>query len=310
MQSIIMLSDDYTTATAFTPATRKTRTAADPSIRKASSSLSSSSAAPASSSSVTAVLRRFLGLIMLVVFARFSAVRPFATSTSCFSTSSHRRSTKSIFSSSRSSRRTGGSSRSARPAARFGVVVRKQPDLQEWRRPQDEQQYRRSSNTNNNNGLLLYSSTSQQGEQTSSTSSTSASKTAAKAVLVVSPASVSVPPNQYPFAQVEAKWQAYWKEHETFKTPDRTTSQRRPKKYVLDMFPYPSGTGLHVGHPEGYTASDVMARYWRMTGHDVLHPIGWDAFGLPAEQFAIQTGAQPATTTAANIANFKRQLQV
>mmetsp|Transcript_86412 Transcript_86412/g.175635 ORF Transcript_86412/g.175635 Transcript_86412/m.175635 type:complete len:895 (+) Transcript_86412:265-2949(+) len=112
----------------------------------------------------------------------------------------------------------------------------------------------------------------------------------------------------YPFADVEAKWQAYWEENNTFKTPERDTS--KPKKYVLDMFPYPSGAGLHVGHPEGYTASDVMARYWRMTGHDVLHPIGWDSFGLPAEQFAVQTGTQPAETTKKNIANFKRQLKM
>eukprot|EP00522_Entomoneis_paludosa_P011267 CAMPEP_0172445086 /NCGR_PEP_ID=MMETSP1065-20121228/5045_1 /TAXON_ID=265537 /ORGANISM="Amphiprora paludosa, Strain CCMP125" /LENGTH=883 /DNA_ID=CAMNT_0013195881 /DNA_START=156 /DNA_END=2807 /DNA_ORIENTATION=+ len=112
----------------------------------------------------------------------------------------------------------------------------------------------------------------------------------------------------YPFAEVEPKWQKYWKDNHTFKTPERDTS--KPKKYVLDMFPYPSGAGLHVGHPEGYTASDVMARYWRMKGFDVLHPIGWDSFGLPAEQFAIQTGAQPAETTKKNIANFKRQLQM
>lgn len=112
----------------------------------------------------------------------------------------------------------------------------------------------------------------------------------------------------YPFSQVEKKWQDYWLKNKTFKTPERT--RNKPKKYVLDMFPYPSGAGLHVGHPEGYTASDIMARYWRMTGHDVLHPIGWDSFGLPAEQFAIQTGAQPAETTASNIANFKRQLQM
>eukprot|EP00526_Cylindrotheca_closterium_P000066 CAMPEP_0113609928 /NCGR_PEP_ID=MMETSP0017_2-20120614/4750_1 /TAXON_ID=2856 /ORGANISM="Cylindrotheca closterium" /LENGTH=865 /DNA_ID=CAMNT_0000518773 /DNA_START=160 /DNA_END=2757 /DNA_ORIENTATION=+ /assembly_acc=CAM_ASM_000147 len=115
-------------------------------------------------------------------------------------------------------------------------------------------------------------------------------------------------PATYPFADVEPKWQAYWAENDTFKTPERDMD--KPKKYVLDMFPYPSGAGLHVGHPEGYTASDVMARYWRMTGHDVLHPIGWDSFGLPAEQFAVQTGAQPADTTAANIANFKRQLKM
>jgi leucyl-tRNA synthetase len=122
----------------------------------------------------------------------------------------------------------------------------------------------------------------------------------------------------YPFASVEPKWQAYWKDNNTFKTPERRTTNedgeviksKNKKKYVLDMFPYPSGAGLHVGHPEGYTASDVMARYWRMTGHDVLHPIGWDSFGLPAEQFAINTGTHPEITTAKNIANFKRQLQM
>lgn len=87
---------------------------------------------------------------------------------------------------------------------------------------------------------------------------------------------------------------------------------RRPghkKKYVLDMFPYPSGSGLHVGHPEGYTATDIMARYWRMKGYDVLHPMGWDAFGLPAEQYAIQTNTHPAVTTDKNIGVFKRQLR-
>jgi leucyl-tRNA synthetase len=124
-------------------------------------------------------------------------------------------------------------------------------------------------------------------------------------------AATTATPPAYPFAQIEPKWQAYWEKHETFKTPERSsaTDMETPKKYVLDMFPYPSGAGLHVGHPEGYTASDVMSRYWRMKGFDVLHPIGWDSFGLPAEQFAIQTGAQPAETTAANIANFKRQLK-
>jgi len=116
------------------------------------------------------------------------------------------------------------------------------------------------------------------------------------------------PKTSYPFAQVENKWQAYWEENNTFKTPERDTS--KPKKYVLDMFPYPSGAGLHVGHPEGYTASDIMARYWRMTGHDVLHPIGWDSFGLPAEQYAVLTGTQPGVTTSKNIANFKRQLKM
>lgn len=122
------------------------------------------------------------------------------------------------------------------------------------------------------------------------------------------PAEAPVTPKTYPFADVEPKWQKYWMDNDTFRTPERDTS--KPKKYVLDMFPYPSGAGLHVGHPEGYTASDVMARYWRMKGFDVLHPIGWDSFGLPAEQFAIQTGAQPAETTTKNIANFKRQLQM
>lgn len=129
---------------------------------------------------------------------------------------------------------------------------------------------------------------------------TSADKTAATSSTPPTPAA-------YPFNTVEPKWQEYWDTQETFKTPIR--SPTKPKKYVLDMFPYPSGAGLHVGHPEGYTASDVMARYYRMKGYDVLHPIGWDSFGLPAEQFAIQTGAQPDETTKANIANFKRQLK-
>ncbi|CAN0238580.1 unnamed protein product, partial [Hapterophycus canaliculatus] len=95
----------------------------------------------------------------------------------------------------------------------------------------------------------------------------------------------------YDHKGIEARWQKHWEEKETFKTPERT--EGRPKKFVLDMFPYPSGSGLHVGHPEGYTASDVMARYWRMKGYDVLHPMGWDSFGLPAEQHAILTGTHP-----------------
>lgn len=117
------------------------------------------------------------------------------------------------------------------------------------------------------------------------------------------------PPN-YDHASVEPKWQKRWEERGTFKTPERTGSTSKPKKYVLDMFPYPSGSGLHVGHPEGYTASDVMSRYWRMLGYDVLHPMGWDSFGLPAEQHAINTGTHPAVTTEKNIDNFRRQLKM
>ena len=111
---------------------------------------------------------------------------------------------------------------------------------------------------------------------------------------------------RYTPSLIEPKWQAYWAEHRTFKTPE---DPKLPKKYVLDMFPYPSGAGLHVGHPEGYTATDIYCRYMRATGHAVLHPMGWDAFGLPAEQYAIQTGTHPAVTTQKNIATFKRQIQ-
>lgn len=110
----------------------------------------------------------------------------------------------------------------------------------------------------------------------------------------------------YPFAEIENRWQSYWEEKKSFRTiedPDR------PKYYVLDMFPYPSGAGLHVGHPEGYTATDIMARYKRMNGYSVLHPMGWDAFGLPAERYAMKTGIHPAKTTEENINNFRRQLK-
>ncbi len=113
-------------------------------------------------------------------------------------------------------------------------------------------------------------------------------------------------PARYNHAEVEPRWQRYWDEHRTF---EASRSAGRPKRYVLDMFPYPSGAGLHVGHPEGYTATDIVARYWRMKGVDVLHPMGWDAFGLPAEQHAIKTGTHPAETTRENIATFKRQLK-
>ena len=130
---------------------------------------------------------------------------------------------------------------------------------------------------------------------------------------------------QYPFQIFEPKWQEHWHDGETFRAwnpgesvpADHPFHERHPdanpgdipKYYILDMFPYPSGAGLHVGHPEGYTATDILARYKRMRGFNVLHPIGWDAFGLPAEQYAIKTGQHPRITTEANVANFKRQIK-
>ena len=113
----------------------------------------------------------------------------------------------------------------------------------------------------------------------------------------------------YPFDVIEAKWQAFWEENKTFRTPDEI-DRGRPKFYVLDMFPYPSGEGLHVGHPEGYTATDILARFKRMKGFHVLHPMGWDSFGLPAEQFAIRTGNHPKGITYKNIDTFRRQLKM
>jgi leucyl-tRNA synthetase len=116
----------------------------------------------------------------------------------------------------------------------------------------------------------------------------------------------------FPFRDFEPKWQARWEAEKTFRTPgpgDADFDASKPKYYVLDMFPYPSGAGLHVGHPEGYTATDIIGRFKRMTGHNVLHPMGYDSFGLPAEQYAIKTGQHPAITTAANIENFRRQLK-
>src|SRR5689334_17191819 len=123
-----------------------------------------------------------------------------------------------------------------------------------------------------------------------------------------SPAAEGAEPSRYNHAEAEPRWQRYWDEHETFKAVRNPTSTRR-KRFVLDMFPYPSGAGLHVGHPEGYTATDIVSRYARMRGEDVLHPMRWDAFGLPAEQYAIETGTHPAETTARNIETFKRQLK-
>jgi len=109
----------------------------------------------------------------------------------------------------------------------------------------------------------------------------------------------------YQFKEIEQKWQKFWADHQTFKAE---SNSEKPKYYVLDMFPYPSGAGLHVGHPLGYIASDIFSRYKRLKGFNVLHPMGYDSFGLPAEQYAIQTGQHPAITTEANIATYRRQL--
>ena len=111
---------------------------------------------------------------------------------------------------------------------------------------------------------------------------------------------------EYKFTDFEKKWQKYWLDNRVFASDDDTS---KPKFYCLDMFPYPSGAGLHVGHPEGYTATDIICRYKRAKGFNVLHPMGWDAFGLPAEQYAIQTGTHPAITTQKNCDNFRRQIQ-
>src|ERR1700760_4241371 len=108
----------------------------------------------------------------------------------------------------------------------------------------------------------------------------------------------------YQFKDIEQKWQQFWAKNQTFKAEDKID---KPKYYVLDMFPYPSGAGLHVGHPLGYIASDIYARYKRLKGFNVLHPMGYDAFGLPAEQYAIEHGIHPAVSTEANIGNFRRQ---
>ena len=112
---------------------------------------------------------------------------------------------------------------------------------------------------------------------------------------------------EYDFSEIESKWRSFWAENQTFKAQ---TQSDKPKYYVLDMFPYPSGSGLHVGHPLGYIASDIYARYKRHCGYNVLHPMGYDAFGLPAEQYAIQTGQHPAVTTKQNILRYREQLDL
>ncbi len=114
---------------------------------------------------------------------------------------------------------------------------------------------------------------------------------------------------KYPFDTIEPKWQAYWEKNKTFKVTEDPKFDKAHRRYVLDMFPYPSGAGLHVGHPEGYTATDIYCRYLRMNGYNVLHPMGFDAFGLPAENYAIKTGTHPAITTNKNIENFTRQIK-
>ena len=111
---------------------------------------------------------------------------------------------------------------------------------------------------------------------------------------------------QYNFREIEKKWQQQWEKEQLYHTEVDST---KPKYYVLDMFPYPSGAGLHVGHPLGYIASDIVARFKRLTGHNVLHPMGFDSFGLPAEQYAIQTGQHPAITTEQNISRYISQLK-
>ncbi|UCF43984.1 MAG: leucine--tRNA ligase [Planctomycetota bacterium] len=117
---------------------------------------------------------------------------------------------------------------------------------------------------------------------------------------------VQVKKGAYSFNKIEKKWQQFWQQNSTFKAQDCNAS--KPKYYVLDMFPYPSAQGLHVGHPEGYTASDIFARYKRMKGFNVLHPMGWDAFGLPAEQYAVESGTHPAETTRKNVDSMRRQI--
>ncbi len=115
--------------------------------------------------------------------------------------------------------------------------------------------------------------------------------------------------SKYPFSEIEPKWQKYWDENKTFRVTEDANFPKEKRMYVLDMFPYPSAAGLHVGHPEGYTATDIYCRYLRMNGYNVLHPMGYDAFGLPAENYAIKTGTHPKTTTNANIEHFTKQIK-
>ncbi|MDX9916138.1 MAG: leucine--tRNA ligase [Sphaerochaeta sp.] len=115
--------------------------------------------------------------------------------------------------------------------------------------------------------------------------------------------------SKYPFREIEQKWQAYWETHQSFAVTEDESVPQEKRLYVLDMFPYPSGSGLHVGHPEGYTATDIYCRYLRMNGYNVLHPMGFDSFGLPAENYAIATGTHPKITTESNIENFRRQIK-
>jgi leucyl-tRNA synthetase len=114
---------------------------------------------------------------------------------------------------------------------------------------------------------------------------------------------------KYPFREIETKWQRYWKENATFRATEDPDIPKDKRRYVLDMFPYPSAAGLHVGHPEGYTATDIYCRYLRMNGYNVLHPMGFDSFGLPAENYAVQTGTHPKATTEENIERFREQIQ-
>ena len=111
--------------------------------------------------------------------------------------------------------------------------------------------------------------------------------------------------NEYDFSSIEPKWQTFWAEKNTYRSVD---FEEAPTFYILDMFPYPSGAGLHIGHPEGYTASDALKRYKKARGFNVLHPMGWDAFGLPTEQYAIKTGTHPSVTTRQNVSRFTEQL--